>query len=216
MSGEKNNLKILLHCILIIILIDFLHAQCALPCFAPPLDVSKNRGFKLSVSSKCGTPIEDFCVGVDCNFKCDASSNNSALNYGQSNMLDGYELQTYWKSKNFDEPVSIVFDLGSKMILHQITITFQYEFPNGLYIQKSNNDGLTYLTLMYYATRCNNTFENILEATDFNRLNVLCIKLVPSTNVQKQLYQVSEVHFNFNIIIQSYQSKKISKPSVTN
>lgn len=196
MIGVKKNLEILLHCILITILIDFLQAQCALPCFAPPLDVSKNGGFKLSVSSKCGTPVEDFCVGVDCSFKCDASSNDTALSYGSSNMLDGYELQTYWKSKNFDEPVTIVFDLGSKMILQQITITFQYEFPNGLYIQKSNNDGLNYLTLMYYATRCNSTFEDIPEATDFNRLDVLCIKLVPSTNVQKQLYQVSTVDNN--------------------
>ena len=171
------------------ILIHFLQAQCALPCFAPPMDVSKNSGFKLNTDSECGTPAEDFCVGVDCSFKCD--SNNTALTFPPSNMLDAYELETYWKSKNFDEPVSIVFDLGSKMILHQITITFKFEFPNGLYIQKSNNDGSTYLTLMYYATRCNDTFKDIPEASTYNKLDVLCFKLSPSNDVQQQLYQVS-------------------------
>ena len=168
-------------------LFDFVTSQCAdqLPCFAAPLDVSKNERFSLNINSLCGSPPEDFCAGVDCNFKCDV--NDPSNNYSPSKIIDAYELETYWKSKNFDEPVNMVFDFGSKMILHQITITFQFEFPNGLYIQKSSDDGTTYLTLMYYAIRCNDTFQ-LEEADKYNRLDVLCFKLNPTSN--QQLYQV--------------------------
>ena len=179
--------------LVLLCLVDFVVMQCAdqIACFAPPMDVSKNTGFKLNVDSECGIPAEDFCVGIDCSLKCD--STKSALTFPATNMLDSYELETYWKSKNFDEPVSIVFDLGSKMILHQITITFKYDFPNGLYIQKSNNDGSTYLTLMYYAIRCNDTF-GLHESSFYNRLDVLCFKLSPSSDAQQQLYQVRLIY----------------------
>ncbi|XP_066933957.1 laminin subunit gamma-1-like [Clytia hemisphaerica] len=169
-------------------LFDFVTSQCAdqLPCFAAPLDISKNEGFNLNINSLCGSPPEDFCAGVDCNFKCDG--NDPTNSYSPSRITDAYELETFWKSRNFDEPVTMVFDFGSKMILHQITITFQFEFPNGLYIQKSSDDGTTYLTLMYYAIRCNDTFQ-LAEANKYNRLDVLCFKLNPTSN--QQLYQIS-------------------------
>jgi len=182
----------LLYSFLLVNLFDTITSQCAdnVPCFAAPKDISKNAGFNLTVTSTCGTPANDFCVGIDCKFSCDA--NDPTKSHPVSLLIDAYELETYWKSKNFDEPVSIIFDLGSKLILHQITITFQFEFPNGLYIQKSKDEGRTYLTLMYYAIRCNDTF-NLQEASFYNNLDVLCFKLNPTVKpgeVQKQLYQV--------------------------
>ena len=166
-------------------LCNYVIGQCAdnIPCFAPDFDVSKVSGFNLMANSTCGlSTAEDFCVGVDCSLSCDA--NNNQMAHPVNLLVDPFEQITYWKSKNFDEPVYIKFDLGTKLILHQITITFQFEYPSGLYIQKSDN-GITFLTLMYYAIHCNDTF-NLPEATFYDRLDVLCFKLNP-TDVLKQV-----------------------------
>ena len=160
--------------------------QCAnnVACFAPPIYVAKLPVHNLTINSTCGlNEAEDFCVSTDCSLKCD-NSNEETWHPAQL-LVDKYELLTYWKSKNFDRPVFLRCDFGYKLILHQVTVTFQFELPNGLYIQKSDDFGIIFLTLAYFAIRCNDTF-GLPSADFYNRLDVLCYRITPET-IQRQV-----------------------------
>ncbi|XP_057289958.1 laminin subunit gamma-1-like [Hydractinia symbiolongicarpus] len=167
------------------ILTNVVSAQCAsnIACFSPPIDVAELSSNNITVNSTCGSPAEAFCVNTDCNLNCDATNNET--HHPVSFLVDQYDLLTYWKSKNFEEPVYIQFDFGHNLILHQITLTFQFELPNGLYVQRSQNSGKTFLTLAYYAIRCADTF-GLPEANFYNKTQVLCFLINPGT-IQKQI-----------------------------
>lgn len=169
---------------LILNLPPLIKSQCAdnTPCFPPVIDAAKLPAFNLTINSTCGTPAEDFCVSTDCSLVCDASNPSNA--HPPSHIIDSYELTTYWKSKNFDEPVFIRIDFGTKLLLHQISITFPFEvLPNGLYIERSQDGGKTYFVLAYYAIRCNDTF-NLPTSTRYDGIKVLCFALDPAS-IQK-------------------------------
>ena len=69
-----------------------------------------------------GEPSEYFCiheeVHKDCSLYCDAKKNETQ--HPAHHMIDEFEAPTYWKSKNFDEPVLIQFDFTHKLLLHQV------------------------------------------------------------------------------------------------
>ena len=154
-----------------------------IPCFSPPINVAKLPSYKLSINSTCGTPPEFFCVGRDCSFRCDASNNKTR--HPARDILDAYESVTYWKSANFDEPVFLQFDFKNKLILHQITITFQFELPSALYIQRSQDFSQSYTTLAYFAGHCNHVF-GMKESLNYKKLDVLCYVINPGP-IQRQI-----------------------------
>lgn len=162
-----------------------INSSCApnVACFAPAVDVAKVPTHKLTINSTCGNPPEYFCVDDDCSLNCDKTNNQTW--HPPRYILDDYESLTYWKSQNFDEPVFIQFDFNHKLILHQITITFQFELPNGMYIQRSQDFGKTYNTLAYFAVRCADIFK-VRESSKYDKLDVVCFSINPGT-IQKQV-----------------------------
>ena len=165
--------------------ISFVNGQCIsnIPCFPPPIDVGKLVPHKMVINSTCGDIPEDFCVGTDCSLKCDA--NDPQTSHPGSYLVDSYDLNTYWKSRNFDEPVFIQCDFGFNLILHQITITFQFELPASIYIQRSQDTGNSFTTIIYFAIRCNDTF-GMPESVDYNKLELVCLR-IDSGAIQSQV-----------------------------
>lgn len=153
------------------------------PCFPPPINAAKHKSHQLYINSTCGSPSETFCVGRDCSYVCD--SENDDTKHPGTYIQDNYEVLTYWKSANFEEPVSIRFDFENKLLLHQITITFQFELPSSLYIQRSQDFGKTYTTLAFFAGQCFDTF-GIEESVRYNKLKVLCFAINPGP-IQRQI-----------------------------
>ena len=184
----NHDLSCLHSMLFVLILLSFFsHVQsyCSpnVACFAPPIDVAKLPTHKLTLNSTCGSPPEYFCVDEDCSLKCDTTNNQTW--HPKEYILDDYESLTYWKSKNFDEPVFIQFDFNYTLILHQITLTFQFELPNGMYIQRSQDFGTTFKTLAYFAIQCNDIFD-MAESLKYNKLEVVCFSINPGT-IQRQI-----------------------------
>ncbi|XP_065644500.1 laminin subunit gamma-1 isoform X1 [Hydra vulgaris] len=166
----------------------FVNGQCVLnaACFPPSIDVAKLIPHNMTINSTCGEVPEDFCVDTDCSLKCDAKDEQTS--HPGKYLIDSYDLITYWKSKNFDEPVFIQCDFGYNLMLHQITITFQFELPSSMYIQRSQDTGNSFTTLIYFALRCNDTF-NMQESVNYNKLDVICLR-IKSEAIQNQISYV--------------------------
>ena len=153
------------------------------PCYPPPTDVSVLSSSFLNVSSTCGTPPEQFCTATSC-LLCNASSNNDR--HPKEFLVDQYSLPTFWKSKNFEAPVYIQVDLGQRLILHQVVITFEFELPNGIYFQSSQDSGSTFRTLVYFARECVTTF-SLPVSSGYNGINVVCLRITPVGNTLKRV-----------------------------
>lgn len=162
--------------------INLSHSQCAsnIACFAPSIDIAKLANQNMTINSTCGDPPEAFCVRSDCSLLCDASNNQTW--HPASYLVDSFELQTFWKSENFLEPIFIQLDLGFQLILHQITMTFQFdELPLGLYFQRSQDHSSSFKTLAYYAIRCLEIF-GLQESSTLNGTLALCYRINEHVN----------------------------------
>ena len=126
------------------------------PCTPPPpqnllRDGRTNQTF-ISVSAPCGNPVEEFCSPTTCGLFCNASDANRR--YQIQDMIDAESSPTYWKSKNFDAPVTIQIDLNQKLLLHQVTVIFEFDYPSYVFIERSQDFGRSYGLIHHSAINC--------------------------------------------------------------
>jgi len=149
------------------------------PCYPPPADISGD--FNVTANSTCGDPSEAYCVKLDCTKVCNANdpNNEHPARFVNDPFADG----KFWKSKNFEYPVVLQLDIGRTFMLYRSVVTFYHELPAAMYLLKSNDSGITYNPITYFATNCTEFF-NMQETPENERegLKVQCFKIDPDTN----------------------------------
>lgn len=151
------------------------------PCYPTPKDIAGKRN--VTVNSTCGDPVEQFCIELDCSFVC--NSNDDTLKHPASYINDRFNLETYWKSKNFDYPVFMQLDLGAIYMLFNSIVTFQHDYhlPAAMYFAKSIDFGSSFQAVAFFAVDCKKSY-NMTE-TDLskrNGLQVECYKIDTNAN----------------------------------
>lgn len=163
----------------------FCQTSCSTgPCYPPPEDISGK--FNLTANSTCGElSPESYCFNLQCDKVCDA--NNESLKHPASNVQDS-SFDSFWKSKNFEYPVSLQLDIGRNMLLYRSVVSFYHELPSAMYFLKSNDSGESYSPLIFFATNCTEYF-NMRETgeNEIDALEVQCFKIDTAVNVDKQL-----------------------------
>lgn len=155
------------------------------PCYPSPNDIAGK--FNVTANSTCGDPSpEQYCLNLVCDNVCNA--NDDSLKHPPSFVNDAFSANTFWKSKNYEFPVVLHLDVGSTFMLYQSVVTFYHDLPAAMYFLKSNDSGLTYRAITYFATNCTKYF-NMPETPDNERdgLKVQCFKIDPGTNPTKQV-----------------------------
>lgn len=148
------------------------------PCFPTPVDVlSSTRNINFTVTSVCGSPPEAFCSPTACGMTCNAS--DPANRHPKEYMTDVYTLPTFWKSKNLVRPVTIQIDFNQRVILHQITATFQYDYPSHTQIERSQDYGNSYVAIHHNAVNCLNSIGRAASAT-YTPLETVCMTISTS------------------------------------
>lgn len=149
-------------------------------CFPNPEDVvSKisDGSVVFNVTSVCGNPPEAYCSPSTCGLLCNAS--DSSNRHPKEYMTDVYSLPTYWKSKNLESPVIIQVDLNMKLILHQITVSFQYEYPSHVQIERSQDYGRSYYIIHHNAINCV-TSSGLVASSNYQATVPVCMTIVIS------------------------------------
>ena len=172
-----------LACVLLAhVLVRTVDAVCSnnVACFPTPVDIldavaAGNINF--NVSSVCGNPPEFFCSKSDCSMLCNAS--DPANRHPKEYMTDGYNELTFWKSKNLEQPVTIQVDLNQKLILHQVIVTFQYDYPSYTRIERSQNYGNSYFIIHQNAINCQSSAGELPSAT-YKPLTTVCMTILTS------------------------------------
>ena len=184
-TGTASNVNFAILLFVISCSVHFLPCatQCTegIPCYPSSKDISSKRN--VTVNSTCGSPPEQFCIELDCSSVCNAD--DDALKHPASFINDGYNLPTYWKSKNFDHPVFMQIDLGSTFMLFSSIVTFQHDYhlPAAMYFAKSKDFGVRFQPVAYFSTSCSQ-FYNMTE-TSLNRrdgLQLECFKMDTTAN----------------------------------
>ena len=154
------------------------------PCYPSPSDIAGK--FNVSANSTCGDPQEAYCMNLQCDKVCNA--NDGSLKHPPSFVYDEISAGTFWKSKNYEFPVVLQLDIGRTFLLYQSVVTFYHELPAAMYFLKSNDSGVTYRPITYFATNCTRFF-NMPETPDNERegLKVQCFKIDTGTNPSKQV-----------------------------
>ena len=115
-------------------------------------------GRSITASSVCGeTGPEQYCYptpGEECAI-CD--SQNDVLSHPPSLMIDG-DSQTWWQSENNVSSVTVHLDLGKTFFFTHISISFKSLRPAAMLLEKSNDNGYSYVILQYYSTDCMTDF----------------------------------------------------------
>lgn len=154
------------------------------PCYPSPSDISKY--FNVTANSTCGDPPEQYCVNLDCSKSCNA--NDDSLKHPPSFVNDDFNKDTFWKSKNYEYPVVLQLDVGRTFMLYRSVVTFYHELPAAMYLLKSNDSGITWRPITYFATNCTKYF-NLPETPENERegLKVQCFKIDTATNPSNQV-----------------------------
>lgn len=149
--------KFVVSCLFAVFAVQIVSCQDACssgPCYPSPTDIAGN--FNVTANSTCGDPPETFCVNLNCSNVCNA--NSDGLKHPPSFVNDDINANTFWKSKNYEYPVVLQLDIGRTFMLYQSTVTFYHELPAAMYFLKSNDSGLTYRPITYFATNCTKYF----------------------------------------------------------
>lgn len=150
------------------------------PCFptsADVLDPGTAGNINFTVTSVCGNPPESFCSPTVCGMLCNAS--DPVNRHPKEYMTDVYTAPTFWKSKNLVRPVTIQVDLNQRVILHQVTATFQYEYPSHIRIERSQNYGGSYTIIHHNAINCL-TSSGLPLSTTYQPLTTVCMAISTS------------------------------------
>lgn len=179
--------KFVVSCLFAVFAVQIVSCQDACssgPCYPNPTDIAGN--FNVTANSTCGDPPETFCVNLNCSNVCNA--NSDGLKHPPSFVNDDINANTFWKSKNYEYPVVLQLDIGRTFMLYQSTVTFYHELPAAMYFLKSNDSGLTYRPITYFATNCTKYF-NLPETVENERdgLQVQCFKIDTSENPRRQV-----------------------------
>ena len=200
LSQRHSNCDALILLVLVIVAAQTVFCQTTCntgPCFPPPLDISGR--FNVTANSTCGEEgsPETYCLNLQCDKVCDA--NDDALKHPASFVQDPITPKTFWKSKNFDYPVVLELDIGSKMLLYRSTVTFFHQLPAAMYFLKSNDSGATYSPLVFFATNCTEYF-NMPKTpeSEIDALEAQCFEINVVDNTYKQ---VSFIFFTFSYSI---------------
>lgn len=202
LSQRHSNCDALILLVLVIVAAQTVFCQTTCntgPCFPPPLDISGR--FNVTANSTCGEEgsPETYCLNLECDKVCDA--NDDALKHPASFVQDPITPKTFWKSKNFDYPVVLELDIGSKMLLYRSTVTFFHQLPAAMYFLKSNDSGATYSPLVFFATNCTEYF-NMPKTpeSEIDALETQCFEINVVDNTYKQ---VSFIYIFFYSILES-------------
>ncbi|XP_065068970.1 laminin subunit gamma-1-like [Rhopilema esculentum] len=148
------------------------------PCTPPPpqnlLRDGRTNQTYISVSAPCGNPVEEFCSPTTCGLFCNASDPNRR--YQIQDMIDAESNPTYWKSKNFDAPVTIQIDLNQKLLLHQVTVIFEFDYPSYVFIERSQDFGRSYGLIHHSAINCL-TSSGISPSTSYRAKLPVCMEI---------------------------------------
>lgn len=190
--------KFVVSCLFAVFAVQIVSCQDACssgPCYPNPTDIAGN--FNVTANSTCGDPPETFCVNLNCSNVCNA--NSDGLKHPPSFVNDDIRANTFWKSKNYEYPVVLQLDTGRTFMLYESTVTFYHELPAAMYFLKSNDSGLTYRPITYFATNCTKYF-NLPETADNERdgLQVQCFKIDTSENPRRQVNFVACLIFICN------------------
>ena len=184
----QNSLNLAILCLLAIIfaaqIVSCQYSCRSEPCYPPPADISGD--FNVTANSTCGDPSETYCVKLDCTKVCNAKDPNNQ--HKASFVNDPLAAGKFWKSKNFEFPVALQLDFGRTFMLYRSVVTFHHELPAAMYLLKSNDSGITYNPITYFATNCMEFFD-MPETLENERegLKVQCFKIDPDTNPNLQV-----------------------------
>ncbi|XP_031560905.1 laminin subunit beta-1-like, partial [Actinia tenebrosa] len=159
------------------------------PCFPTSREIASK--FSVQANSTCGVDkAEEYCLpsSLDCNQICNDSNAKANQSHSATYINDAFALNTFWKSVNMDRPVFLQFDFGVQFMVYRSVATFEFELPAAMYFAKSQDNGLDFRPLAFYATACSNFF--YMTETPINRLNGLaveCFKIDPTNNPAKQI-----------------------------
>lgn len=155
-------------------------AQCSnAGCYPPSGDLTQGR--TIYASSIC---TGQYCPDGINQIPCSNGSGPQAINDNDNG--------TFWISEtgsSLNLPVTLQLQLESEMIFFDATITWQSPTPSSMILERSSDNGDTWLPYRYWSTDCQSVFN--LPTTSIDEMTVLEIQDPICTNSQLNETQVS-------------------------
>ena len=142
-------------------------------CFPSPSNLAIGR--TLEANSTCGDPVREFTIPLaagDITLTCDASVPSDAHPASLAN--DGNS-STWWQAERYEFFVTLQLNLAFPMLVERSTLTFRSFRPRRMILEKSDDDGVTWVPYQYYSTlTCDGAnipdgeFQNLMEGNRGN------------------------------------------------
>ncbi|XP_068451065.1 laminin subunit beta-3-like [Clinocottus analis] len=167
-------------------------------CYPPSNDLLLGRAHKLHASSTCGlTDSEIYCTPYEqrrmkcC--PCDSRNPNSQLAHTIRDALSISGPDRWWQSKKELDPVTLQLDLDDLFQLDNVVLSFKGPRPSAFVIERTLDNGQSWLPALYLATDCQETFPGIPTKTPLSLDDTYCYTLPPTG---QDPYQDHKIQFS--------------------
>ena len=138
-------------------------------CFPPVGNLAIGR--TISASSTCEFN-STFCIsgpGNGCSF-CEPNVTHSSLNINDNS--NG----TVWISEIGSDNVTLQIDFEAPVLFERMTMVWASPRPESMVLERSNDNGQSWLAYRYYSASCNSFFmlEDVLFETNFSNTEPRC------------------------------------------
>lgn len=151
-------------------------------CYPATGNLLIGREDKLSATSTCGLyNVETYCIvshlkeKTKC-FRCDSRRKNANY-HGIENIVSRIGKKrkgAWWQSENGVQGVSVRLDLEAEFHFTHIIITFKTFRPAAMLIERSHDNGNTWMVYQYFASDCADAFPGVPVGQRRNITDVTC------------------------------------------
>ncbi|XP_072307703.1 laminin subunit beta-3 [Eucyclogobius newberryi] len=166
-------------------------------CYPPSGDLLLGRAQQLFASSTCGlTGSEIYCTPyqqrrMKC-CPCDSQNPKGPLAHTVQEIVSTAEPDRWWQSPKGVSPVTIQLDPKGLFQLDSLVLDFKGPRPRALVIERSLDNGRTWLPYVYMATHCPSAFPGVPTSTPLKLDDTYCYTLPP---IGSDAYKDHQIHF---------------------